>query len=67
MNKFEERIGTGAIRRGLGPLAALTGSYLDRVCLEWDGGRSQAGAGLLGAWHRGGKGYFGALTTVCYV
>lgn len=31
MNKFEERAGAEAIGRGLGPLAALTGSYRDSV------------------------------------
>lgn len=67
MNKFEERTRAKAIGRGLGPLAALTLVAIETVCLEWEAGRNQAGAGLLRAWHRSGKGYLGALTTVCYV
>lgn len=59
MNKFEERTGAEAIGRGLGPLAALTLVAIETVCLEWEAGRKQAGAGLLRAWHRSGKGSVG--------
>lgn len=48
-------------------MTALTLVAVSVLRQEWDEGGSQAGVRLLGAWHKGGKGYLGALTTPYYV
>ena len=53
-------------RKGTGAVGCSNfGSYLDSVCLEGGGRVEPSWAWLLGAWHGGGKGCPGALTTVC--